>query len=60
MSQTPWLGVATVLFFEKTKKKQKKREKVLQSKTIFMLKREQTQLYLVRSETEGNKEHGGR
>lgn len=36
MSQTPWLGVATVLFFKKknTKKKQKKRENTLQSKAI--------------------------
>lgn len=37
MSQTPWLGVATVLFFKnktKQKKKQKKREKTLQSKAI--------------------------
>lgn len=52
MSQTPWLGVATVLFFKKkkTKKKQKKREKILQSKTIFVVKREQTKLYLVQSE----------
>lgn len=37
MSQTPWLGVATVLFFKKKthkKKKQKKRENALQSKAI--------------------------
>lgn len=44
MSQTPWLGVATVLFLKNKNKnknkKQKKREKTLQSKAILVLMRE--------------------